>query len=80
MVNNFIDLVADDIVILKATPHGKFIDQYQKEIDNIDEAINNSRTLILEKKSDRDVWQSYKYGSCVLYGDYMLTVLTTFNV
>lgn len=49
MVNNFIDLVADDIVILKATPHGKFIDQYQKEIDNIDEAINNSRTLILEK-------------------------------
>lgn len=79
-VNSYIDLVADDITIAKATLHGQFIMRHENEIDEIKKAINTSSTLILEEKSDRCDQQSYGYGSCVLYKDYILTVLTKFDL
>lgn len=78
-VNNYIDLVADDVVVSKRTLHGKFVERHQNEIQEINAAITNSKTLILEKNSDRHGQQSYDYGSCVLYKDYVLTVLTKFD-
>lgn len=79
-VNNYIDLIADDIIVAKATLHGKFIMQHENEIDEIKKAINASSTLIKDEKSDRHNQQSYDYGSCVLYKDYILTVLTKFDL
>lgn len=78
-VNNYIDLVADDIIVSKTTLHGKFVMQHQNEIVQIEKAISNSKTLILEEKSGRNGQKSYDYGSCVLYEDYVLTVLTKFD-
>ncbi len=78
-VNNYIDLVADDVVVSKTTLHGKFVMQHQNEITLIKKAISDSNTLILEKKSGKCNRKSYNYGSCVLYKDYVLTVLTKFN-
>lgn len=79
-VNNYIDLVADDVIIAKATLHGQFIMRHENEIDEIKKAINTSSTLILEDNSDRSDQQSYDYGSCVLYKDFILTVLTKFDL
>lgn len=79
-VNNYIDLIADDITIAKATLHGQFIMRHENEIDEIQKAINISSTLILEENSNRCNQQSYDYGSCVLYKDYILTVLTKFDL
>ena len=79
-VNNYIDLVADDVIIAKTTLHGQFIMRHENEIDEIKKAINTSSTLILDENSDRCDQQSYDYGSCVLYKDYILTVLTKFDL
>ncbi|RKI21609.1 hypothetical protein D7V82_18455 [bacterium 1xD8-6] len=78
-VNNYIDLIADDITVSKATLHGKFIMQHKNEIDEIKKAIDTSSTLILEENFGGHNQQSYDYGSCVLYKDYILTVLTKFD-
>ena len=78
-VNNYMDLVADDVVVSKRTLHGKFVEQHKNEIHEIRSAISNSKTLILEKNSGKRGQQSYDYGSCVLYKDYVLTVLTKFD-
>lgn len=74
-VNNYIDLIADDKIISKATLHGKFILQHQSEIPEIKKAIKESETLIPQNEKEK----SYDYGSCVLYKDYILTVLTKFD-
>lgn len=74
-VNNHIDLIADDKIISKATLHGRFILQHQAEISEIKKAIEDSETLIPQKEQEK----SYEYGSCVLYKDYILTVLTKFD-
>ncbi len=78
-VNNYIDLIADDITVSKATLHGKFIMQHKNEIDEIKKAIDTSSTLILEENFGGHNQQCYDYGSCVLYKDYILTVLTKFD-
>lgn len=78
-VNNYIDLVADDVVVSKATLHGQFVMRHQDEIEAIKTAIANSNTLVLDKNTDREGEKSYDYGSYVLYEDYVLTVLTKFD-
>lgn len=78
-VNNYIDLVADDEVISKTTLHGQFIMRHLDHLDEIKEAIAKSKTLIIDADSERLGVTSYDYGSCVLYEDYVLTVLTKFN-
>lgn len=52
---------------------------HQNETDAIKSAIANSNTLILDKNSDRKGEKRYDYGSCVLYEDYVLTVLSKFD-
>lgn len=78
-VNNYMDLEADDVVVSKATLHGKFLMRHQDEIGGIREAVADSKTLIAEKDCANSGRPSYDYGSCVLYQDYVLTVLTKFN-
>lgn len=75
-VNNYIDLIADDIVVSKKTLHGQFIDMHSEKINEIKSAIMNSKTVIINSESERP---SYSFGSCVLYNDYVLTVLTEFD-
>lgn len=41
-VNNYIDLIADDITISKETLHAKFVMRHENEIDEIKKAINTS--------------------------------------
>lgn len=79
-VNNYIDLVADDIIVSKKTLHGKFVMRHENEIQEIRKAINTSLTLIPEESSGWRDEQGYDYGSCVLYKDYILTVLTKFDL
>lgn len=79
-VNNYFDLVADDVVISKTTLHGQFVMNHQDEIEAIKTAIANSNTLVLDKNTGRKGEKSYDYGSCVLYEDYLLTVLTKFDL
>lgn len=78
-VNNYIDLAADDVTIAKLTLHGQFALRHQAETEQIKEAVADSKTLRLEKTADGGR-QSYDYGSCVLYKDYVLTVLTKFDL
>lgn len=78
-VNNYMDLVVDG-VISETTLHGKFVMQHQNEIAQIKKAISDSKTLILEKRTTKSERKSYSYGSCVLYKDYVLTVLTRFDI
>lgn len=79
-VNNYFDLVADDVVISKATLHGKFVLKHQDEIKEIEKAIENSQTLVKDDISGRRNMNSYDYGSCVIYNDYVLTALTKFDL
>lgn len=62
-VNNYIDLIADDVVVSKATLHGKFMEQHQNEIHEISAAISNSKTLILEKDSVR--YGQTRFRECI---------------
>lgn len=78
-VNNYMDLAADDIVISKTTLHGQFLMRHQDEMEQLEKAIRDSKTLILTR-SERAGFKSYDYGSCVLYKDYVLTVLSKFDV
>lgn len=80
-VNNYIDLVADDVVVSKNTLHGQFIIRYQKEIDEIKKVIKKSKTLIKDEcpQHNQRNKPSYANGSCVLYGEYVLAVLTRFD-
>lgn len=79
-VNNSIDLVADDIKIAKRTLHGQFVMRFQNELAEVEEAIKTSKTLIIEGNPTESSEQSYTYGSCVLYKDYVLAVLTKFDM
>lgn len=78
-VNNYIDLVADDEVVSKTTLHGQFVIRNLDHLNDIKEAIAKSKTLTIDADSQRPGSNSYDYGSCVLYEDYVLTVLTKFN-
>ncbi|MDO5400815.1 MAG: DUF6430 domain-containing protein [Eubacteriales bacterium] len=78
-VNNFIDLVADDVVVKKGTLHGQFIQKNQNRISEIGDAICSSRATIPEGNTTRPNDQSYDFGSCVLFEDCILTVLTKFD-
>ncbi len=79
-VNNYIDLIADDIKVSKTTLHGQFVMRHSEEIGDIKEAIENSNTLIVDTNTQQFGKQSYEYGSCVIYKDYVLTVLTKFDM
>lgn len=78
-VNNYIDLVVDDIVVSTKTLHGQFIKQHLNEINKIQKSIANSETLIIDPIPEKSDKISYAYGSCIIYNDYVLTVLTKFN-
>lgn len=77
-VNNSIDLTADDVIVSKSTLHGQFIARHQQEIGEIKKAIKKSSTMIKEDSTGHKR-QSYSYGSCVQYQDYVLTVLSKFD-
>ncbi len=78
-VNNYIDLVADDKVVSRKTLHGQFVMRHKGELAEIKSAIIDSNCMILENTSESLDKKSYDYGSCVLYRDYVLTVLTKFD-
>ena len=78
-VNNYIDLIPDDIVLSTSTLHGKFMLSHQGELDELTTAIANSTTLYSESGGSRSDQQSYACGSCLLYQDYVLAVLTKFD-
>lgn len=83
-VNDFIDTIADDILIAKGSLHGKFLDKYSEKIAEIDFLIRDDEYLkqnviSIEEKRAVGKKKSYKLGSVVEYDSYVLTPFAKFN-
>lgn len=80
--NEYFDTIVDNKIISKNSLNGKFINNYVKNINDLNDTIRNqlkSKEYKLEKNRKVGNNKKYNLGTIVKYNDYLLTSMTHFD-
>ena len=82
--NDYMDTIADDIIVAKKTLHGKYLENHIEDISELDVLISNDEILnmnieLQNLERPRGKKNSYKLGEVLEFKSFVLTPFTKFN-
>lgn len=77
-LNEFFDTQVDDVVIAKNTLNGKYIMEYVQNIDDLKNAIKETKDTTSLKHTLKNGRKNFPLGRIITYKDYMLLAFSRF--